>query len=154
MIVMNPKRTRRSSRRKGSRRRRSNGNRFIFKNPSLSSASGAVKRGFSTESVKLVLPIAAGAVGNVYASEFIAAKTPDFPYKDRIMPFLTAGGMLAVAALLKQPALGFKLFTGGMTQAVIKTLLPYVVSITGDPGTAFNRPIIAAAPQKALPAPA
>lgn len=154
MIVMNPRKGRRS-RRKHSRRRRSNSTaRFVFKNPSLSGATSAVKRGFSAESVKLVLPIAAGAVANVYASEFTAAHVPDFPYKDKLMPFITAGGLLAGSVLLKQAPLGFKLFTGAMTQAVIKTLLPYIVQFTGDPGTAFSHPIMPSAMPKALPAPA
>lgn len=155
MIVMNPRRSRKA-RRKGTRRRKARNMRLILKNPTASSAVSAVKRGFSFESIKTVLPIALGAVGNVYASEFVASKLPSSfrgGWKDNIVGALTAGAMLAISSVAKQPALGQKLFIGGLTQVVIKSLLPYVVQFTGDPGTAFNRPIISVPTVKTLPAP-
>jgi len=156
MVIMNPRRGR--ARRKTTRRRKSRNMRLILKNPTASGTVSAVKRGFSFESVKTVLPIALGAVGNVYAQEFVASKLPAGfrgGWKDNVVGIVTAGGMLAISTALKQGALGQKLFIGGLTQVVIKSLLPYVVQFTGDPGTAFNRPIIAtsAPATKALPAP-
>lgn len=157
MIVMNPRRGRSRRRKSGGRRRRASNMKLILRNPTTSSTIGAVKRGFSLESVKMVAPIALGAVGNVYASEWLASKLPA-SYRggivENLIGVVSAGGFLAISALVKQPALGQKLFLGGMTQVLIKSLLPYVVQFTGDPGTAFGRPIIAAAPTvKTLPVP-
>jgi hypothetical protein len=133
MILLNPRRSRRRNRksrsyhapRKSYRRRGRRSNPFTAFNPMRS--LGSAGKGFSVSAIKEAVPLAVGAMSNVWLQEKAAGMIGPrigmdlhSGYKNILTGTLTAGALSLV------PKYGSRLFAGAMMQVAVKALLPYI----------------------------